>query len=65
MEEIIEEINILPEGYRIVLNLYLLEGMDHDEIGQILNIKPVSSRSQYMRGKQKLVVNLKERDHAR
>jgi len=65
MEEIREEINLLPEGYRLVLNLHLIEGMDHDEIGQILNIKPVTSRSQYMRGKQKLVMNLKERYHAR
>lgn len=65
MGEIREEINLLPEGYRLVLNLHLIEGMDHDEIGQILNIKPVTSRSQYMRGKQKLVMNLKERYHAR
>lgn len=65
MEEIKDEIERLPEGYRVVLNLHLLEGMDHDEIGQILNIKPVTSRSQYMRGKQKLVMNLKERYHAR
>jgi len=65
IEEIKSEINALPEGYRVVLNLHLLEGMDHDEIGQILQIKPVTSRSQYMRGKQKLAMNLKEKYHAR
>jgi RNA polymerase sigma-70 factor (ECF subfamily) len=65
IDEIKEEINALPEGFSLVLNLHLLEGMDHDEIGQILNIKPVTSRSQYMRGKQKLVMNLKEKYHAR
>lgn len=65
LNDIAEEINQLPEGYRVVLNLHLIEGMDHEEIGQILNIKPVTSRSQYMRGKEKLVMNLKQRNHAR
>jgi RNA polymerase sigma-70 factor (ECF subfamily) len=65
LSEIAEEINQLSEGYRVVLNLHLIEGMDHEEIGQILNIKPVTSRSQYMRGKEKLVMNLKQRNHAR
>lgn len=65
MDQIRNEINELPEGYSVVLNLHLFEGMDHDEIGQILNIKPVTSRSQYMRAKQKLVMNLNEKYHAR
>ena len=65
MHEIIEEIDRLADGYRVVLNLYLIEGMDHDEIGQILSIKPVTSRSQYMRGRKKLIENLKGRNHER
>lgn len=65
LSDISNEINRLPDGYRVVLNLYLIEGMDHEEIGQILNIKPVTSRSQYMRGKEKLVMNLKNATHAR
>lgn len=65
IDEIKEEIEQLPEGYRVVINLHLIEGMDHEEIGQILNIKPVSSRSQYMRARKKLVMNLTERNHAR
>jgi len=65
MDQIRNEINELPEGYSVVLNLHLFEGMDHDEIGQILNIKAVTSRSQYMRAKQKLVMNLNEKYHAR
>lgn len=44
----------LPEGYRIILSLYLLEGYDHEEIGKVLNISPSTSRSQYTRAKQKL-----------
>lgn len=65
MNEICDEIDRLPEGYRVVLNLHLIEGMDHDEIGQILNVKPVTSRSQYLRARKKLVMNLKLKNHAR
>ncbi len=45
----------LPEGYRLVLSLYLFEGYDHEEIGTIMGISEVTSRSQYMRGKKRLL----------
>jgi RNA polymerase sigma factor (sigma-70 family) len=51
----------LPEGYKLILTLYLLEGYDHEEIGQILNIKASTSRSQFARAKQKLLQMLKEK----
>jgi len=54
-------INNLPEGYRIVLSLYLLEGYDHVEIGQILNISESTSKSQYARAKEKLRGELRYR----
>ena len=44
----------LPNGYREILNLYLLEGYDHNEIGEILNISPGTSKSQFARAKKKL-----------
>jgi len=44
----------LADGYRIVLTLYLFEGYDHEEIAHILKISENTSRSQYMRAKQKL-----------
>lgn len=50
----------LPEGYRIVVTLYLIEGYDHEEIAQILNISSATSRSQYNRGKKKLKALLNE-----
>ena len=65
LKEIKEEINRLPEGYRVVINLYLLEGMDHDEISDILEIKPVTSRSQYLRAKKKLAKNLMDNNYER
>jgi len=49
-----EAINELPEGYRLVISLYLLEGYDHEEIGQILNITENTSRTQFLRAKRKL-----------
>ncbi len=48
-------LNDLSSGYRLVLSLYLFEGYDHKEIGEILGISEVTSRSQYIRAKQKLV----------
>lgn len=65
LEEIKQEISRLPEGYRVVINLYLLEGMDHDEIAEILNIKAVTSRSQYLRAKKKLAKNLMDNYYER
>lgn len=50
----------LPEGYRIVLSLYLLEGYDHDEISEILNITNATSRTQFHRAKKKLAEHLNE-----
>lgn len=49
-----EAMKKLPEGYRVVLSLYLLEGYDHEEIGQILNISENTSRTQFLRAKRKL-----------
>ena len=59
IEEIKNAIMELPDGYRIVLSLYLLEGYDHDEIAEILNIKASASRSQYSRARKKLFEKLK------
>jgi len=44
----------LPDGYRAVLSLYLLEGYDHGEIAEILGISESTSKSQFNRSKKKL-----------
>ncbi|WP_201300861.1 RNA polymerase sigma factor [Sunxiuqinia indica] len=54
VQKIKQAIFQLPDGYRVVLSLYLLEGYDHDEISEILNISSSSSRSQLLRAKRKL-----------
>lgn len=47
-------INALPETYKYVVMLYLIEGYDHQEISEILDISEVASRTQLSRGKVKL-----------
>jgi RNA polymerase sigma-70 factor, ECF subfamily len=47
-------IELLPDGYRVVFSLYLLEGYDHKEISEILGITESTSKSQYNRAKAKL-----------
>ncbi len=53
-EEVRKAITQLPDGYRVVLSLYLLEGYDHEEISHILKISENTSRTQYMRAKKRL-----------
>jgi len=59
-----EGMNQLPDGYRVVLSLYLLEGYDHEEISQILNISENTSRTQFLRAKRKLMEILKRKGTA-
>jgi RNA polymerase sigma-70 factor (ECF subfamily) len=44
----------LPDGYRTVLSLYLFEGYDHSEIGEILEISEATSKSQYSRARKRV-----------
>jgi RNA polymerase sigma-70 factor (ECF subfamily) len=60
VDEVKKMITRLPDGYRTVLSLYLLEGYDHEEISQILNISHNTVRTQYVRAKQKLLTIIKQ-----
>jgi len=51
---IAKAVDKLPDGYRVVFSLYLLEGYDHAEISQIMNISESTSKTQYLRAKNKL-----------
>jgi RNA polymerase sigma-70 factor (ECF subfamily) len=51
----------LPDGYRVVLTLYLLEGYDHEEISHILRISENTSRTQFMRARRKLAEMLRKK----
>lgn len=59
VEGIQKAIMQLPDEYRIVMSLFLLEGYDHEEISSILNISNNSSRTRYSRARQKVLQILK------
>lgn len=44
----------LPDGYRVVLNMFAIEGYSHKEIAAELGITESTSRSQFARGKEQL-----------
>ncbi len=50
-EELYQVIHQMPEGYRLVFNLYAVEGYKHREIAEILQIDENTSKSQYSRAR--------------
>ena len=57
-DDLLAVIKSLPDGYRQVFNLFVIEGYSHKEIGKKLNIQEVSSRSNLSRAKQLLRTKL-------
>lgn len=53
-------ISELPEGYRTVFNLYVLEGKSHKEIAKLLGITEHTSSSQFYRAKTLMIKKIKE-----
>ncbi len=50
-KQVVECIRLLPVGYKTVLNLYAIEGYNHKEISEMLEIEESTSRSQYTRAR--------------
>ncbi|MFI5188626.1 MAG: RNA polymerase sigma factor [Chitinophagales bacterium] len=48
---VLQLINTLPDGYRVVFNLYFIEGYNHREIAELLKISEGTSKSQLSRAK--------------
>ena len=63
LEDVKKSIDKLPDKYRFVVMLYLIEGYDHEEISGILRISVVASRTHLMRGKIKLRQLLKRKGY--
>ncbi|MEI7472499.1 MAG: sigma-70 family RNA polymerase sigma factor [Chitinophagaceae bacterium] len=62
-KDLLDLINSLPDGYRLVFNLYVLEGFQHEEIATMLNIQPGTSRSQLVKARamlQKQIMQLQK-----
>ena len=53
-KELLGLINNLPDGYRLIFNLYVIEGYQHEEIAQMLRIQPGTSRSQLVKARNML-----------
>jgi RNA polymerase sigma-70 factor (ECF subfamily) len=62
-EKVLEAIGRLPEKHQTVINLYLIEGYDHSEISDIMEIPIKTSRTYLRRGKLQLQELLKEQKH--
>lgn len=60
-EEILSLLDSLPDGYRTVFNLYVIEGYKHREIAEILNISINTSKSQLILARRKLQLLLKKK----
>jgi len=59
-EDLMKIINDLPDGYRIVFNMFAIEGYSHKEIAMQLNISENTSKSQYSRARAYLKNKLEE-----
>lgn len=61
VRDIVEMINELPDKYRTVINLHLIDGYSHIEIGEMLSISDATARSQFMRGRNLLMKKLEKK----
>ena len=62
-KDLLALINNLPDGYRLIFNLYVIEGYQHDEIAEMLGIQPGTSRSQLVKARlmlQKQILELQK-----
>lgn len=59
-KELAEMIRSLPAGFRTVFNLYAIEGYSHSEIAELMNIREVTSRSQYLRARAALAEMIRQ-----
>lgn len=54
-KEILNQVQMLPDGYRMIFNLYVLEGFSHKEIAEKLQISEGTSRSQLKKARMRLI----------
>jgi len=60
VQQILEALKMLPDGYKAIFTLYLIEGYTHVEIADVLDISVSTSKTQYLRAKKKLIEILGE-----
>ncbi|MBK7603462.1 MAG: sigma-70 family RNA polymerase sigma factor [Saprospiraceae bacterium] len=57
-EEMMSLVNEMPEGYRTVFNMFIIDDLSHLEIGQLLGIAEATSRSQLSKARNYLKIQL-------
>lgn len=60
VDAISDAVAALPDGYRTIFNLYVMENIPHGEIAQMLGMENATVRSQYHRARQRILGMLKE-----
>jgi RNA polymerase sigma-70 factor (ECF subfamily) len=60
VDEIQQLIDALPEGYKIIFNMYAIEGYKHNEIAELLNITEGTSKSQLFKARRMLQQKINE-----
>jgi len=61
-EVLLDIIQNMPTGYKMIMNLYVFEGYDHQEISEILKISENTSKSQLSKARKYIKLKLKELD---
>lgn len=64
-DDLLKLVQQLPEGYKMVFNLYAIEGYSHQEIGETLGITESTSKSQYSRARAYLRERLEQLNNGR
>ncbi len=59
-KDLLKLINDLPDGYRMIFNLHVIEGYQHEEIAEMLGIQPGTSRSQLVKARNMLQKQIME-----
>lgn len=61
-EDIVKLIEQLPSGYRVIFNLYVIEGYTHKEIAELLSISESTSKTQLMKARKALMNRIKKEE---
>lgn len=64
VDELLKLIQLMPDGYRTIFNLYVIEGYQHNEIGEMLGISEGTSKSQLARARNFLMKLIQQQKNA-
>lgn len=62
VNEVMAKVQLMPDGYRTIFNLYAIEGYQHNEIGEMLGISEGTSKSQLSRARNYLIQLIEQKN---